>query len=119
MNGQRAGPYHLVLQVQPATNNTVVFTDDRSVQLPIGESDLTVSFKMDEVQEAYRVSVLNGRGGVLVDELFRLNVTLAPALSGEEIASLPPGESSRTETPDSPLQSRKTAQFPVRFTIAQ
>jgi len=117
MNGQRSGLYHLVLQVQPATNDTVLITDDRSVQLPVGESNLTVTFKMDDVQEAYRDSVLHGGGGVLVDELFRVNVSLAPALSGEEIAGLPPGEARRVETPDSPLHSRKTAQFPVHFTI--
>jgi hypothetical protein len=118
-NGQRAGIYDLVFQVLPASGNTVLFTDDRSVQLPAGESDLTVTFKMEDVQQAYRDSVLHGGGGVLVDELFRLNVSLAPTLSGEEIASLPPGEVGRVETPDSPLQSRRTARFAVRFTIAK
>jgi len=119
INGQRSGLYHLVMRVLPATGNAIVLTEDRSLQLPVGESDVEVNLKMSEVQQAYRDAILKGRGGVLVDELFRLDVSLVPALAGDEIATLPPNERGRLESADSPLQSRRMAQFPVHFTLAQ
>ena len=118
ISGKREGDYRLNWSVVPSSFSRPVITGDRSLKLLRGDDDVTITFSMDELQRRYQAVVLRGRGGVLVDEHFQLDVFLDPVLTQQETLALPPGEQRRIEIGDSPLRSRGTAKFPVRFTIA-
>jgi hypothetical protein len=89
----------------------------RPLQLGTADEEVSVAFTLDELRSRYQSVVLAGRGGALVDEPFLLEVVLDAVLTQEEMLGLPPGERVRLETPDSPLHSRQSAEFPVRFLI--
>jgi hypothetical protein len=72
---------------------------------------------MNDLQRQYQAVVLNGRGGVLVDEPFRLEVSFGPVLTRQESLNLPPGEQRRLESTASPLRTEGSVPFPVHFTI--
>jgi hypothetical protein len=61
--------------------------------------------------------VLHGKGGVLVDEPFRLDVSIGPLFSYAERQELPPGERRRLERGESPLNSARNTSFAGRFII--
>ena len=89
----------------------------RSLQLGATDEEVSVALALDELRSRYQAIVLGGRGGALIEEPFVLDVFLDPVLTQEQVLALPPGERSRLETPESPLQSRRSAEFPVRFLI--
>jgi hypothetical protein len=116
-SGERDGAYHLSWRVVAASSPAVLLTGDSELQLHRGSDDLVVRFPLYALQQRYQAAVLDGRGGVLVDQAFRLEVLLDPVLTERENADLPPGERRRLELDESPVRSSKTALFPVRFTI--
>jgi hypothetical protein len=118
ISGKREGNYRLNWRVIPASTSHTIIAGDRHLNLRYGDEDITLSFPMVELQRQYQAVVLGGRGGVLVDERFQLKVFLDPVLTQPEITALPPGEKRRIDADDSPLRSRGTSSFPVRFTIA-
>lgn len=117
ISGARPGAYRLSWRIIPSSSRLSIIDSDRSLSLGAADEDIAVAFALDELQRRYQDVVLSGRGGALIEEPFRLEVVLDPVLTEKEIAGLPPGERSRLRTPDSPLQSRRGAEFPVRFLI--
>jgi hypothetical protein len=115
--GTRTGDYRLRWRVIPSSSNKVILTAERTLRLADSDQELPIAFAMEELRDQYRAIVLSGRGGALIDERFVLEVSLAPIVTSEERQKLPPGEARRLDTPDSPLESRKSTDFPVRFTI--
>lgn len=115
--GDREGDYRLSWRVVGTSFGAEVAAGDRQVWLQPGERRIGISFTLDELARSYRVRVLNSRGGVLVEEPFRLDVTLDPVLSETERGELPLGEQRRLDTGESPLRSQKSTRFPVRFIV--
>ncbi len=117
VSGPRPGAYRLMWRVIPSSSRTAILEGSRTLRLGDADEEVFVAFTLDELRSRYQAVVLGGRGGALIEEPFVLEVVLDPILTEEEIVALPPGEPSRLETPDSPLQSRRSAGFPVRFLI--
>lgn len=115
--GTRTGDYRLRWRVLPSSSNKAILTAEHILRLADSDQDLPITFAMEELRDQYQAIVLSGRGGALIDERFVLEVSLAPILASEEREKLPPGETRRLDAPDSPLESRKSMDFPVRFTI--
>ena len=90
---------------------------DRALNLDRPDDEVPIIFSIDDLRNQYQAIVLAGRGGALVDETFLLEVLLEPVPVEEERLALPPGELHRLEIFESPLQSRQSEAFPVRFTI--
>ena len=117
VSGPRPGAYRLMWQVIPSSSRTAILEGSRSLRLGGADEEVSLDFTVDELRIRYQAVVLGGRGGALIEEPFVLEVVLDPVLTEDEIVALPPGERSRLETPESPLQSRRSAEFPVRFLI--
>ena len=117
MRGERAGEYRLHWQVVDNGFKTELAAGNEAIRLQPGESETELGFTMDELVRSYRTKVLRGGGGVLVEEPFRLQVSLTPIFSEAERRELPPGERRRFELGESPLRSTKSTTFPVRFLI--
>jgi len=118
MTGERDGLYRLSWRVVPSSAKEPLFEAERSIQVRRGDDDAMLTIAMDDLKSEYQAAVLKGRGGALVDEFFELEVLLDPALTQQETANLPPGEQRRLGSGESPLQSKSSARFPVKFTIA-
>ena len=118
ISGEREGDYRMNWRVIPSSYATAVMTDNRILKLRRGDDEAEINLSLDELQRQYQSVVLGGRGGALIDEDFHFEVFLYPQLPFDKNLALPPGEKRRLETGESPLRSRGTARFPMRFTIA-
>ena len=119
VSGGRAGAYELKWRIVPSSAKQVIFEERRDLRLTTATEPLEISFSLDDLRSRYQAIILGGRGGALIDEPFRLEVSLDPIPTSEEKQHLPPGEDRRLNSPDSPLESRRTTEFAVRFTIPQ
>ena len=117
IKGKRAGEYRLHWQVVDSGLKTALAAGNDVIRLQPGESETEIAFTLDELARSYRAKVLHGRGGVLVEEPFRLHLLLTPLFTETECEALSPGERRRLDTSDSPLRSLKSIKFPVRFII--
>jgi len=117
ISGDRAGGYRLKWHVAPSTVDRPLISSDRALALGRQDYEVPIAFSIEDLRKQYQAVVLAGHGGALIDELFRLEVLLEPVPTEEERRRLPPGELHRLETSESPLQSRQTEAFPVRFTV--
>lgn len=117
ISGSRLGAYRLTWRVIPSSSRTAIVEGSRSLQLGAADEDVSLDFSTDELRSRYQDVVLGGRGGALIEEPFLLEIILNPVLTQDEILGLPPGERFRLEKADSPLRSRQSAEFPVRFLI--
>lgn len=117
MRGERAGEYGLHWQVTDNGFKTALAAGNEVIRLHPDESETEVVFTLDELARSYRAKVLHGGGGVLVEEPFRLEVSLTPLFTETEREALPPGERRRLDTGESPLHSLKSMTFPVRFIV--
>jgi hypothetical protein len=117
ISGLREADYELKWTVLPSSSELAIVQGERVIRLLDGDEEFPLSFPIDLLKSQYRTIVLRGRGGALVDEQFRLEVALRPIFSTAERRRLPPGEERRLNTRDSPLESRRSVDFGVRFTI--
>jgi hypothetical protein len=117
ITGERAGEYRLHWQVADTGFGAVLAAGNEVIRLQPGEVETEIVVTLDELARSYRTKVLHGNGGVLVEEPFRLEVSLVPIFSDAERGALPPGERRRLDAGESPLRSVKSTEFPVRFII--
>jgi hypothetical protein len=119
LEGEREGEYRLSWRVADTGFGAELVAGEQAVRLQPGEREIDIAFSLDELVRSYQTKVLNGGGGVLVEEPFRLETSLYPVLSEAERGALPPGERKRLDTAESSLTARKSTSFPVRFIIHQ
>jgi hypothetical protein len=117
MKGERAGEYRLHWQVTDTGFKIALAAGNEAIRLQAGDAKTEILFTLDELARSYRAKVLRGGSGVLIEEPFRLDVSLIPIFSETEREALPPGEQRRLDSDDSPLRSMKSTTFPVRFLI--
>lgn len=117
LSGRHEGDYRLRWQVADTGFDAILVTGSRILHLRPGEQRVTISFTLDQLAHRYRTRLLGGRGGVLVEEPFRLSVSLDPALREPERGRLPPEERRRLGTAQSPLHSAAARRFLVRFLL--
>jgi hypothetical protein len=115
--GMRTGNYRLSWDVLSTSIDATLTTGARVVWLRPGRREVHLHFALDDLARGYHAKLQPGRGGVLVEEEFQIEVSLEPMLSETEAAGLPPGEIHRLAAGGSHLQSRRTTLFPVRFVI--
>jgi len=85
--------------------------------LPAGASRVSIGIDTAAVRRRYQRVVLDGGGGVRVDEEFELRLTLRPILTEDEARRLPDGRVREVERGDSDLVSAERAAIPVRFEL--
>jgi hypothetical protein len=119
VSGNRDGAYELKWRIIPSSAKQAIFEGRRPLRLTTTTEPLEILFSTDDLKSRYQAIVLHGRGGALIDEQFRLEVSLNPIVTSEERQNFPPGEGRRLNAPESPLESRRTTEFSVRFTIPQ
>lgn len=117
MKGERTGQYRLRWQIADNGFNTELAAGNETIRLQPGQTETEIAFTLDELARSYRMKVLHGGSGVLVEEPFRLDVSLTPLFTDTEREALPPGERRRLDRGESPLRSSKRTEFPVRFIL--
>jgi hypothetical protein len=117
MRGNRAGDYRISWQVTESAHNEVLAQGRTIVSLGPGRRTVVVPLARNEIVEAYREKVLKGAGRALVDETFRLAVTVAPVLSPKEIAILPPREVENLAAGHSSLHSYVGIDLSISFEV--
>lgn len=116
-SGTREGEYQLSWKVSDTGFSRALLNGDESLSLRAGVNEANISFSLEQLRLQYRVTVLRGIGGALVDEPFRFEVVQKPVLTLREQAMLPPGERVRLSVGESPLKSARSTTFPVQFFI--
>jgi hypothetical protein len=115
--GDRDGRYRLDWVLDDRTYRTVLDEGTGSLALgPVPET-FEIRFETALLRDRYLERVLSGARGVLVEEDFRLSLTLTPELDETERASIPEREVHNLELGASELISRETSAIPVRFEI--
>lgn len=117
LDGERAGEYLLDWRLREAAYDSTLATGSRTLTLDAGEAEVVVGVDTAAVRSAYRRSLLDGAGGVLVNEDLELRFTLRPILTPLEASRLPDERVRSLELGDSGLVSARTAPFPVRFEL--
>jgi hypothetical protein len=88
LRGDREGAYRLDWALDERTYRTVLDQGTRQLSLPGGDGSVELRFDLATLRERYRDRVLSGAGGVLVEEDFRLHLTLTPQLTEAERRSI-------------------------------
>jgi hypothetical protein len=116
MTGQ-SGSADLASHPHQPDKPVALATGERIIRLQPRARAVDIAFTLDELARSYKGKVLNGAGGILVDEPFQLEVSPMPVLSESERQELPPGERPRLATGDTSLRADMSTEFPVRFMI--
>jgi hypothetical protein len=116
-SGEKRGSYRLTWSLEEQVYRKALLEQSDVVELAPGGASRSGTFDLNLLKRLYRKQVLNGAGGVLVEENFRLRVSLAPLLSEAERAALPAHELQNLELGQSDLISDAAAEIPVRFII--
>ncbi len=120
MEGVRAGDYRLVWRVRDGSFNHALVEKSHDLTLKAGAQATQVDFPASALIEAYRVKALNTTtADVLVEEAFRLEAELVPALGEGELAAIPEHERANLSKDESILTHKSTHEFPVRFFLRQ
>ncbi len=120
MEGARAGAYRLVWRVRDGSFNHALFEKSHDLTLDAGAQATQVDFPAGELIEAYRVKALGAhQADVLVEEAFRLEAELVPALHESELAAIPEHERRNLSKDESQLIHKSAREFPVRFFLRQ
>ncbi len=120
MEGARAGDYRLVWRVRDGSFNHALVEKSHDLTLDAGAQAMQVDFPAGELIEAYRVKALGTKhADVLVEEAFRLEAELVPALGEGELAAIPEHERINLSRDESTLTHKSTREFPVRFFLRQ
>jgi hypothetical protein len=117
VQGERAGEYLLDWRLRDAVYDSILATGSRTLTLEAGEAEVVVAIDTAGVRSAYQRSVLDGAGGVAVEEDFELRFRLRPLLSAVEASRLPDERVRNLELGESGLISARTTPFPVDFDL--
>jgi hypothetical protein len=116
LDGEREGAYRLAWRVADTGYRSTLVEGERAVRLYKGAREIEVPYHLEDLARRYKSKHLTG-GGVLIEEPFRVDVTIEPILTAAERTALPPGEVRRLKLGESPLRSQNSESFPVRFII--
>jgi hypothetical protein len=117
LSGSRGGRYRLSWALSDGTYGKELLRDSTDMALLPGDRDVTLVLEETVVARRYRERVLEGRGGVLVDEELPLLVMLEPLLSPEELERVPDRERHNLAIGASTLGSEVELGVPFRFTL--
>lgn len=117
LSGSRRGRYRLSWLLSDGLYGKELLRDSTDMALRPGDRDVTLVLEGPVVARRYRERVLEGRGGVLVDNELPLLVTLEPLLSPEELARVPDRERHNLAIGASTLRSEVELGVPFRFTL--
>ncbi len=115
--GSRGGRYRLSWVLSDGLYGKELLRDSTDLALRPGERDISFVLETPLVARRYRERVLQGRGGVLVENDLPLLVTLEPLLSPEEQARLPSSERHNLEIGVSTLRFEMERGVPFRFMV--
>ena len=120
MEGARAGAYRLVWRVRDGSFDHALVEKSHDLTLDAGAQATHVAIPAGTLIEAYRVKALGAKhADVLVEEAFRLEAELVPALHEGELAAIPEHERDNLSKDESQLTHKSTHEFPVRFFLRQ
>jgi len=117
LSGSREGRYRLSWVLSDGLYGEELFRDSTDLELRPADREITLVLETPLVARRYRERVLEGRGGVLVENELPLLVALQPLLSPEELASLPGREHQNLEIGASTLRVEMERGVPFRFTL--
>lgn len=117
--GERAGEYVLDWRLSDTAYDSTLAAGSRMLKLDGGRSRETVAIDTAALRSAYDRTVLgeNRSAPVLVDEDFRLRLSLRPVLTSNEQSRIPESELRQLERGGSELVSTATEPFPVHFEL--
>ena len=116
--GNRSGAYRLAWKLVDPLYDVTLLTGERHLALDPGSSSEDLAFETAVLAERYRQTVLEGRDDkVLVDGLFRLQLSLVPLLDDEERRDLPPREIGNLERGLSGLHFEAQVEVPVALDL--
>lgn len=117
IDGKRDGAYTLEWAIVETLYDTILDGGTRRLALTRGPFVESIPIDVARLRDVYRETVLQGRGGVLVDEQFEVRLRLRPELRPEESARLPDMAVRNLSLGHSDLISEVTVSVPVRFEI--
>ncbi len=116
--GTRDGGYRLVWRLAEPLYRVVLAQGERRVSLSPEASTIDLDLDRDAVVRRYRDEILTHAGGpVLIDQDFRLLLSLEPLLDAGERASLPPREIDNLARGVSDLRFESRAAVAMRFEV--
>ena len=115
--GSRHGTYRLMWVLSDGLYGRELLRDSSRLELRPGDRNYSFELPHRVVAERYRSLVLDGGGGVLVENDFPLMVTLAPVLTEAELADLPATERRNLANGTSDLPFVRELSVPLRFTL--
>jgi len=117
IDGERIGAYTLEWAIVETLHNTDLDAGTRRLELTEESVVETIPIDVSRLREVYRETVLQGRGGALVEEDFEARLRLRPELSSDEAARLPDMAVRNLALGQSDLLSDAIIPVPVRFEI--
>ncbi len=116
--GARDGGYRLVWRLEEPLYRVVLAQGERRVSLSPEASAIDLDLDRGAVARRYREEILSHAGSpVLIDQDFRLLLTLEPLLEAGERAGLPPREIGNLARGVSDLRFESRAEVAMRFEI--
>ena len=116
--GARDGGYRLLWRLEDPLYRVVLAQGERRVSLSPEASTIDLDLDRGAVARRYREEILSHAGSpVLIDQEFRLLLTLEPLLDAGERAGLPPREIGNLARGVSDLQFESRAEVAMRFEI--
>lgn len=117
LEGARAGEYLLDWRLRETAYDSTVAAGSRTLTLPPGASRVSIGIDTAAVRRRYQRVVLDGAGGVRVDEELELRFTLRPILTEDEARRLPDDRVREFERGDSDLVHTERAALRLRFEL--
>lgn len=116
-NGERGGAYRLAWALEQDTYDKALITGTINLMMESGNNTHVIIWPLEQITEAYRDRILNGGGGVLVEEDLVFTAELQPYLTEIEAEELPASEMQNLQLGHSGLIDRKTTPVAVTFTL--
>jgi F0F1-type ATP synthase membrane subunit c/vacuolar-type H+-ATPase subunit K len=118
LTGARSGAYRLAWQLSDPLYGVTLLSGEQHLALGPEAASADLGFEIAVLAERYRETVLQGRSDkVLVDGVFRLQLSLEPLLDGEERRDLPAREIGNLERGLSGLIFETRAEVPVALDL--
>lgn len=118
LRGNRSGDYQVGWQVTESNSGRVLAEGRQTVTLALGRRIVVIQINKASLITAYRETALPGKGGVVVDAVFRLTATAEPVPSPAERTSLPPQELQTLSIGQSTLRSTGKVDVPLSFSLS-
>jgi F0F1-type ATP synthase membrane subunit c/vacuolar-type H+-ATPase subunit K len=116
--GARSGAYRLAWQLSDPLYGVTLLSGEQRLALGPQAASAKLAFEMSALAERYRETVLQGRSDkVLVDGIFRLQLSLEPLLDDEERRDLPAREIGNLERGLSDLRFETQVEVPVALDL--